>query len=138
MHARSGNDFLFDGFLQVHIGVAGALGFQVADGGEPVLQRTPGGLCCHNCPVGSALLQQLLVIVRRGDVPLQQHVGVRVNQSREAGAIREIKHRRAGGRRSALPHLADAVAFDNDYDIAPRLWGNAINEHSATERGYWR
>src|SRR5581483_6317958 len=41
-HARSRNNAIVDGFLQVNIGVPGAFGFKIANGGKAVPQLSPG------------------------------------------------------------------------------------------------
>src|SRR6185312_11690295 len=51
LHARAGNDAVVDGFLEIGVGVAGALGFEVADGGESVIEGAFYGSRAENSPV---------------------------------------------------------------------------------------
>ena len=90
--------------------VARALGFYVADGRKPVFQRPARVHRGQDRAVLRRLLQQLLVVVGRRDVTLQQHVGVRVDQARKAGLLREIEHTRstAAWRDRAVSNFGDS------------------------------
>ena len=70
-------------FLHVDVRVASALGLHIANGREAILERSPHIHGGQNRTVFSGLLQQLLVVIGRRDVALQQHVRVRVDQSRQ-------------------------------------------------------
>ena len=73
-----------DGLLDVHVGVAGAFGFEIANGGEAIAERTLRRHRAENGAVRSRVLQQLHVVIFGGDVALQQYVGVGVDQSGQA------------------------------------------------------
>ena len=88
LHPRPRNDSVVDRLLHVRIGITRALGLQVANGSESIVQRPPRIHRRQNRPVLRRLLQQLLVIIRRRDVPLQQNVRMRVDQSRQTRLAR--------------------------------------------------
>src|SRR6185369_5093144 len=89
-HARPGNYSAIDGFFQINVSIARALGLKIADGGKAVIERAAHGSCAQNGPVGIGLLQQLLVIISGSDVTLQKNVRVRIDQAWQAGMVREI------------------------------------------------
>src|SRR6266852_3941608 len=90
VHAGPGDDAALDGDLHVDVGVHRALGLQVADGGEAVHQRGARRHRGADGPVGSRLLEELLVVVRRGDVALEKDVGVVVDQPRQERGVAEV------------------------------------------------
>jgi hypothetical protein len=73
----------------------------------------------------------LLVVISGGDVPLEQDMRVRVDETGEAGFAGEIDDVRSGGLAGA--DVADLVAFDSDDDVFARCVGFAVEERAAAE-----
>jgi len=76
--------------LHVDIGVSGALGFDVADSGKSVAKAETGRTRSQDRAEGLRLFEQLDVIVGGGDVALKKHVGVGINEARQAGFGRQV------------------------------------------------
>jgi hypothetical protein len=77
------------------------------------------------------LLQQLLVIIRRGDVPLQQHVRMRIDQSRQARLARQINQFRA--RRSVAGDFFDLLSLNHHHNILPQRIPAPIEQTPAAQ-----
>src|ERR1700756_4446983 len=76
-HARPGNVALVDRLLDADVPVARALGLNVADRGEPLLERAPRGDDRPRYPVGGRELEQLHVVTAgRGFLSLQEDMSV--------------------------------------------------------------
>ncbi len=84
LHPRAGNDALVHGVAQGHVVVAGALGLEIPQPRESVLEgdleRTHGA----NDPVRRVLLEDLVVVLGLRGVALQEHVRVRRRSARAA------------------------------------------------------
>ena len=119
-HPRPGDHTAGDGRLDIDVGVHRALGLQVADGGEAVHHggaHRGGGA---QGAVRDALLEELLVVVGRGDIALEEDVGMGVDQAGEEPGLAEIDH--ANSRRLELgggPDLRDALSFHEDGELVP-------------------
>ena len=76
---------LLDRPLDAHVAVAGALGLDVTDGREALLERAARRHRRARSTVGEGILEQLHVVPARGGLlALQEDVGVRVDHSRAA------------------------------------------------------
>src|SRR5262249_61678957 len=80
LHARAGNYAAIDGVADIDIGVAGAFGFEVANHGKAIVERTTSVYRTENSAVLGGLLEELGVVIGSGDVALEQDVGVGVDQ----------------------------------------------------------
>ena len=129
-HPRAWNHTARDCRLHIHVRVHRALGLDVAYRRESVHQSVSHRSRRADRAVGNALLQELIVVVRAGDVALKEHVRVIVDQSgqnRRAAEINDL----CSGRNSRLDlrprsHGHDSLAFDNYrhivlYDVGPSI-----------------
>ncbi len=95
-HARTRNDALVHGLLELDIGVAGALGAQVAHGGEAGHERGAQVVDGARGAQSEALMRHLVVpdgLV----VGMQEDVGMALDQARHQGGARQLDHLGAGG-----------------------------------------
>src|SRR5579863_3567081 len=80
--ARAWNIALFNGHLDADIAVTSALGFDVAQCGEALFQRTPGG---NGGPCGAQCERRIqnvdIVPALRGILALQEDVRVRIDEA---------------------------------------------------------
>ena len=109
-HVRAGDHAAVDGIAHVDVGVARALGLDVADGREAPLERTPRVDRGEDRPVFGRLPEELLVVVLGGDVTLQQHVGMGIDEPRQAGQPSEVDDRGTGRRHGAGRVQGDDLA----------------------------
>ena len=72
LHTRSRDHAILNCFFYVHVGIPRPLSLQISNGSEAVLQCTPRIHCREDCPIFGRLLQQLLVIIGRCNVALQE------------------------------------------------------------------
>jgi hypothetical protein len=117
--ARARHDPLVDGALQAHVGVPGAFGAEVAQGGEAAHQGARGVTAGAERPVGGRLLQHLIV-PQRLVVGVQQQVRVQLDQAGDQGLAGQGDDL-CVGRRGDLglgPDRADLAGLDHD-DPAP-------------------
>ena len=135
LHARTGNDASVNRVADVDVRIARAFGFQIADSRESIFQPLFRRLRSQDRAVRVRLLQDLVVIIFLGDVALQQHVRVRVDQSRQARLARQIDHLRSARRRRS--DLRNLLSLDLHYHIAPRLLRPAVNQRSAVQIDRW-
>ncbi len=96
-HPGSGNDAAVDRFLQVHVGIHGAFGFEVADRRETVPEGRLHGDRGADGAKGDRLLEQLLVVIGLGDVSLKQDMRVGVDQAGQDRRTRQVDQLGAGG-----------------------------------------
>ena len=75
------------------------------------------------------LLQQLLVVIRRGDIALQQNVGMGVDQTRKTCFPRKINHLRCAG-----VHCENLLAANFNHHISLRAIRFAINQRSTANK----
>ena len=108
--ARTGNDALVDGLLQLDIGVAGALGAEVAHGGETGHQRGAQVVDGARGAQSEALMQDL--VVPGGLVVGMQHdVRMALDQARHQRGAGQLDGLGAGGiDAGGGPRGFDAVA----------------------------
>ena len=118
LHARPGNHAAIDRVAEVHIGIARAFGFDIANGSEAIFQSTPRVHSRQDRAILRRLLQQLDIVVRRRDVALQEHVRMRVDQPRKAGLARQIDDLASCSRGS---YRFDLLALNRDDDVLSRL-----------------
>ena len=95
---RAGDFPVVDGLLDVDVGVHRAFGFDVTQGGEAVGESDLRIACRQNGAVRNRLLEELLVVILRGDVSLQQNVGVSIDEAGKDGGFGEIDHLDVWGR----------------------------------------
>src|SRR5271157_2842349 len=138
LHAWPRNNARVDGLLDVHIRVAGALGFKVANGGEPVAQGALRGDRAENGAVRRGLLQDLHVIVCGRDVALQQHVRMGVDQAGEADLAAEVDDFRASFLGDAVAELVDLPANDADPNVLARAVALAVIKRPAMQVDHFR
>ena len=85
LHTRPGDDAVFNSGFHIDIRVPSTFGFDIANGREPPLHHASGINRRVDGPKFRRLFEQLLVVVGRGDIPLQEHVGMRIDQARQTG-----------------------------------------------------
>ena len=86
--------------------------------------------------VGQRLLEQLRVVVRRGGVALEQHVGVPVDEAGQHVVPAQVDHGRAGGDGGA--DLPDAAVLDHDHDVLEDLLVRDIEQPACLDGGHRR
>ena len=94
--AGTGNDALIDGLFELHIGVAGALGAQVAHGGEAGHERGAQVVDGARGAQSEALMQDLVVpdgLV----VSMQENVRMALDEAWHQGGARQLDDFGAGG-----------------------------------------
>ena len=137
-HPRPRDVAPLDRLLDADIAVAGALGLDVADGREALIERPPGRDRRARRPQGRALLQQLCVVPSLfGNLSLQEDVRVCVDEARKHRRPREIDHgcaRRNSGRQPVV-HALDAVAANDDRLVVPRRRRGPVDERSGADHG---
>jgi hypothetical protein len=119
-HPRPRYNAVVDRLLHIYIRIAGALGRQIPYGREPVFECTPRIHGCQDCPVLGRLLQQLLIVIWRSNVSLQQHMRVGVNHSWNACLVRQIDHL-STTRWNLLSHRRNFFAANFDHRVPAGL-----------------
>src|SRR5664279_231218 len=112
-HARAGNYSLLDGLLEPDVGVARALGTQIANGGEAGEQRVAHVVRRARDAKGERLVEHLIV-PRCLVVGMQEDVRVRIDEAGKQRGSRKIDARRVGRRvdRCGDAGCDDGVAAD--------------------------
>ncbi len=112
---------LVDRPLQLHVGVAGALGAQVPLGGEAAHQGARGVASRAQHPIGRRLLQHL-VVPEDLVVGAEQQVRVELDQPGDQGLAGQGDHSgaRRGRHRALRPDAHDAVALDRHHPARVR------------------
>ena len=109
-----GNASLIDGLLDADVAVSRALGLDVADGRESLLQRSSGGDGGPRRAKREAVLQQLRVVAAFGRIlALQKDVRMRIDQPRHHGHAGEVD--------DAARHPESAVAAPTLSMRLPRM-----------------
>ena len=130
-HARPRDDALVDRALDADVAVAGALGLDVADGGEALLQGTARGHDRARHAVRGRVVEQLHVVTAGfRHLALEKDVGVAVDEPGQQGGVAEVEDLRAVGRRlrAARIHRGDAIAADQDLLIVQRPGAGPVDE----------
>ena len=132
-HSRTGDDALIDGLLEFDIGVGGAFGAEIADGGEAGHQRGAQVIDGAGGAQGEAFVRDLIV-PRRFVVGVEQDVGVAFDQAGEQGGAGEVDDLGVGGVDGGGGSGGlDAVAADAD---GPAFVGSlAIEDAGGLEDG---
>src|SRR5262249_49875218 len=115
-------------FFDVDVGVHGALGFEVADGGEAVVESDAGIARGEDGAVGDGVLEELLVVILGGDVAVEEHMSVNIDEAGKHGSVREVNGFDAGWGGAAGSDRDDVVAFNKDEYVVERLVGFAVEE----------
>ena len=92
-----------------------------------MVERDPGVPSCQNRAVRNGLLQELIGVLSRGGIALQEYVRVRVDQAWQYGRVREVDQlriRRYGAMRRDGHNLP--LGHDND-GIRNRWLASAVN-----------
>src|SRR5262249_25433266 len=131
-HARPLDDAVRNGLLDVDVGVHGAFGFDVADGGEAVVERGARRNRGGDGAIRDRVLAQVFVVVRARDVALQEHVRVTVDETGQHGRAAQIDHSRAGRNRSAADAF-DEVVLDDDGDVILDAIALAVEQMAAPD-----
>ena len=84
--------------------------------------------------IWNGLLQELLIVVFRSDIPLQQNVGVGIDKAGEDGGLREIDQFDARGRGATRSYAENLVAFDQNKSIRDGRIAFAIDQASGSNR----
>ena len=124
--SRAGNVALFDGLLDADVAVARAFGFNIAQGGEPLLQGAARGDCGPRRAQSQGSMKNIGVVSALVRVfSLQKDVGVRIDEAGQNGFLGEIDDVGAGGYSCAgrVGDTLDAVATDDDDLIMTRRVG---------------
>ncbi len=103
--------------LTINVGVHCAFGFEVAQHGEAMGERDLRIARRQDGAVRNGLLEELLVVVFRGDIALQQNVGVGIDKAGKDGGLRKIDQFDARGRGAARGDAENLVTFDEDESI---------------------
>src|SRR5262249_4645009 len=129
--ARPRNVALVDRLLDADVAVAGALGLDVADRGEALLERAPHGEHRARGAVGGRVYEELSVVAAGGGpLALQEDVRVAVDEPGQEGRAAEVDEARAGGQRTGAGgvHLGDPLAADQHLAVAARAGARAVDE----------
>jgi hypothetical protein len=78
--------------------------------------------------VGNRFLQQLRVVVLCGDIAVQQHVCMHIDESRQHRCLRQIDRFDPRGRASSCCHRDDFVAFNHDQRTRHRRIALSVNQ----------
>ena len=138
-HARARDVAFVDRLLDADVTVARALGLDVADAREPLLERPTR--CYHGAcrPIGCRVLEQLYVVAPGGRIlTLQEDVGVTVDEARQHGRGAQIDYLRSGGNRAGplRAYLDNAVAADEDFGVVPRFSVGAVDERAGAHQNF--
>ncbi len=106
-----------DGLLEINVGVHRAFSFEVAQHGEAMGERDLRIARCQDGAVRNGLLEELLVVVFRGYIPLQQNVSVGIDKTGKDGGLRKIDQFDARGRGAAGSDAENLVTFDQDQGV---------------------
>src|SRR5271165_2549563 len=117
LHARPRHFTPGNGHLHVHVGVHRPFRLQIPHGREPMLQPNPSVPRTQNRAIWYRLLEELLVVIRRRHIPVQQQVRMRIDKSRQHRRLRQINHLNARGRRAARRHRDDLVALNQNQRV---------------------
>src|ERR1019366_4839899 len=135
---RSGDVALIYSHLDSDIAVTGALSLHVADGSKALLQGAPRRNRCARRAVRQRKLQQLNVVATQGRVfSLEKEVGVRLDQSRQHGGVRQVDDLCAGRdlRGSSVADGLNLVATNNNDLIVLRFVYARVNEDPGANYG---
>ena len=110
--SRTGNHAVGNRALHIDIRVHRALGLEVAQRGESVIEGDPDRAARAERAVRHRLAEELFIVIGRGDVALQKNVRVRVDQPRQQRHVTEVDGLRVGGRGAA--DRLDAVSAHDD------------------------
>src|SRR3989442_805954 len=143
--ARRGKDAgprnlaVVDRELYIHVGIHRAFSLEIPDRGKAMLQRNARVAGRENGAIGSELLEQLVFVILRRHVALQQKVGVRVDEPGQHGHLAEIDYPSVRGLPLHLgerPHRLDPFAFDQDSYIGLDSAGPAVDQTPSLDQDH--
>jgi hypothetical protein len=115
LEPRARDDALVHRVAQRDVAVTHALGLEVAQRREAVLERDLQGSHRAGDPVRRVLLQNLVVVLPIGRVALDEDVRMGVDQARQQGPAAEVDDARAGRDRGRVGrHALDPASRDDD------------------------
>jgi hypothetical protein len=126
-HPRAGNDGALDRGLHIDVRIHGAFGLEVANRRESVVQRGARGRHRLDRAVGNRLLEEL----RRVIAPVEEHVRMGIDQSREDGEPRQVHTLGVACARGDVGVRSDsryAVADDENSLVRPGGIAHRVDE----------
>ena len=88
----------------------------------------------ENRAVGNRHFQELVVVILRGDVTIQQDVRMNVRESRQNRGVRKIDHFRARRRRAAGSDGNNLAVCNQDERVGDWLAAFAVNQFARANR----
>src|ERR1700743_888149 len=136
--ARAGDGAFGDGFLDFDVAVAGAFGFEVAQGGETLIEGAAAGESGPCGAQGDAGFENVGVVAAFGGVfAPEEDVRVGLDESGEDGGVEKIDNVESGGRLGGGGRdFYDAVVVDEDELVFERGGGGAVDQNAGTDYGF--
>ena len=135
-HPGTGDLTAIDRVLDVDIGIHRAFGLEIANRREAVLEREPRVTRGEDRTIWGRLLEELVFVLLRGDVALEQQVRVRVDHAGQHRHLAEIDDAGVG----CLPldlrqgsHGLDAVLFNQNADVGLHLRRAAVDQSTGLD-----
>ena len=132
---RAGNVTFGDRLLDAHIAVASALGLDITNGREALLERATRRDHRARHAIGGRELEQLHVVAAGcGDLALQEDMSVAIDEAGQHGGGAEVEHLSSGRRRAGTRSVdrGDAITVDQYFLVRSRLCIRAIDERART------
>ena len=133
---RAGNVTFGDRLLEAPIAVASALGLDITNGREALLERATRRDHRARHAEGRRELEQLhIVTTGRRDLSLEEDVRVAIDEAGQHGGGAEVEHfsSRRCWPRTRRVNGGDAITLDQDFLIRARLRARAIDERARTD-----